>query len=61
MQATPQRAFSQGALQVTDDAESTPLPETPALHLGAIGSRKTLVGGANMHSVESDVFSSVSR
>jgi hypothetical protein len=61
MPAGPQRAFSQGALQVTDDAESTLLPETPSLHLGAIGSLKTLVGGPNMHSVESDVFSSVSR
>ena len=33
---------------------------TPA-DLGAIGSRKTLVGGPNMDSVESDVFSSLSR
>jgi len=55
----PQRAFSQGTLlQIADDAEST-LPETPA-NLGAIGSRKTFVGGANMHSMDSDVFSSVS-
>ena len=61
MAMTPQRAFSQQTLQVVEGADDAAgLPETPA-NLGAIGSRKTLVSGPNMESVESDVFSSVSR
>ena len=59
MAAEPQRAFSQTTLVVVDSDDAA-LPETPA-DLGAIGSRKTLVGGPNMDSVESDVFSSLSR
>ena len=59
MAAEPQRAFSQTTLVIVDSDDAA-LPETPA-DLGAIGSRKTLVGGPNMDSVESDVFSSLSR
>ena len=61
MPAEPQRAFSQTQLVV--GAAAGPellLPATPA-NLGAIASRKTLVGGPNGESIESDVFSSISR
>lgn len=57
MTAEPQRAFSQ-TMEVADS--DALLPETPT-DLGAIGSRKTLVSGPNMDSVDSDVFSSLSR
>jgi len=57
MAMASQQAFSQ-TLHVVNTEDN--LPETPA-NLGAIGTRKTLVGGLNMESVDSDVFSSVSR
>lgn len=57
MAMATQQAFSQ-TLQVVNTEDD--LPETPA-NLGAIGTRKTLVGGPNMESMDSDVFSSVSR
>lgn len=50
-----ERAFSQTQLVVEPE-----LPATP-VNLGAIGSRKSLVGGPNGESIESDVFSSISR